>query len=229
MRNILYILIISIALSSCFKDDEMVPKHDPGDVIVDTIEMTEYYNYQLYYNLHDSTVVSSNERKIFDLNFECLDTSTVIRLNSANFALIAETEFKTFDKVNDTIGLEWKFDKSDGDVDSLSINNWININGTDTTYSDKVWVLNRGLSPLGISLGLKKIKFTRYSNGKFYFSYCDMDNSNLTEASVAKNPLYNYIQFSLSNGGEAIQTEPEYGSWDLLFAQYTTLLYTNEG
>ncbi|PLX03854.1 MAG: hypothetical protein C0595_05435 [Marinilabiliales bacterium] len=229
MKQLIYTVVIITLLTSCFKDDEMVPKHDPGDVIVDTIAMTQYYNYQLYYNLNDSNVVSSNEREIFDINFECVDTSTVIRLNTANFALIAETDFKTFEQVNDTVGLEWHFDKSDGDVDSLAINNWINIDGSDTTYSDRVWVLDRGLSPLGIALGLKKVKFTKFENNTFFFSFCNMDNSDLHEVYVSKDPDYEYVQYSLSNGGEKIQTEPMKNTWDLLFTQYTTLLYTNEG
>lgn len=229
MRQLIYISILAILLTSCFKEDEMVPKHDPGDVIVDTVAMTQFYDYQLYYSLLNSNVISLNERKIFDFNFECLDTSTVIRLNTANFALIAESDFKTFDKVIDTVGLEWHFDKSDGDVDSLAINNWISINGNDTTYSDKVWVLNRGLSPLGVALGLRKIKFTKFENNTFYFTFCNMDNSDLQEVSVSKDSDYDYVQYSLLNGGEIIQTEPMRNTWDLLFSQYTTLLYTNEG
>ncbi len=216
-------------LTSCFKDDEIVPPHDSGDVNTVIIPMTQYYVYQLYFNLENNEIVESNEREIFDLNFGCHDSSSVIRLNTANFALVAETAFENFEDVTDTVGLEWKFDKSDGNPDSLAISNWISIQDADTSYSNKVWVLNRGLSALGIQLGLMKIKFIQIKNNSYYFAFCDIDNSNMHEVVLPKDDRYGLMQYSLSNGGEVVQTEPFVNSWDLLFTQYTTLLFTAEG
>lgn len=229
MKKLLILSIVIFALTSCFKDDEVVPPHQPGDVKTVEIPLTQYYVYQYYFNLATAEKVSFNDRSVFDLNFECIDTSTVIRLNTSNFALIAETPFEKFGDVQDTVGLQWRFDKSDGDIDSLAISNWINIDGSDTTYSNKVWVLNRGLNPMGLQLGLIKIKFTAYKNNKFYFSYSKFNSEEIIDAVAEKNPNYLTVQFSLENGGEPIQTEPEKSNWDLLFSQYTTLLFTSEG
>lgn len=227
-----YILILIGVVSlftSCFKEDEKVLPHEEGEVTTTTIPMTQYYSYQIYFKLLNNEVVSSNNRSDFDLNFECADTSTVIRLNTANFAMIAETAFEKLQDVTDTIGLTWRYDKSNGDSDSLAINNWVLINESDTTFSNKVWVINRGLNSSGIQLGLKKIQFINYMDNRYYFVYSNMDNSDLVDTYVEKNDLFGYSQFLLSDAGELIQTEPENTNWDLNFTQYTTLLFTDEG
>lgn len=226
-RNIIIVLIGSLLLASCFKDDKMVPAHEPGQVTTMVIPMTQYYTYQVYFDIMSGEIVSSNDRSIFDLNFDCNDTSTIIKLNTANFAMIALTEFESFEEVTDTTGLKWNYDKSDGNPDSIALLNWINIANNDTTYSDKVWVINRGVNSLGIMLGLKKIKFTGLINGKYYFTYSNMDNSGKVEAYVEKNDAYSYTQYSLIEG-DVVQTEPDRFAWNLLFTQYTTLLFTND-
>lgn len=226
-----YILAIAIAgiFSSCFKEDERVPAHIPGELTTVTIPMTLNYAYQVYYKFSDNEIVSSNIRSGFDLNFENADTSAVIRLNTANFAMAAITTFDKLADVVDTIGLEWRYDKSDGNPDSLAIDNWIVVNGADTVFSNKVWVINRGINALGIRLGLKKIQFQKLVDNRYYFVYSNMDNSEWIETYVEKNNLYGYSQFLLSAQGELIQTEPEAFAWDLNFTQYTTLLFTDEG
>ena len=143
--------------------------------------------------------------------------------------MIAETAFEKLQDVTDTIGLTWRYDKSNGNSDSLAINNWILINETDTTFSNKVWVINRGLNSSGIQLGLRKIQFTNYIDNRYYFVYSNMDNSDLVDTYVEKNDLFGYSQFLLSDAGELMQTEPENTNWDLNFTQYTTLLFTDEG
>ncbi len=227
-NNILIILVISFAFTSCFEKDKMVPAHEPGDVITAIIPMTKYYNSQVYFNLYQNEMVSIDDRDIFDLNFDCHDTSTVIRLNTASFALIAETEYQNLEDVFDTSNLVWKFDCSSGTIDSLAINNWITIDDGDTTYTNKVWVMDRGISPLGIRLGLIKIKFTALKANKYLFTYSNMDNTGVVNAVVEKNNEFILTQYSFATGLSQ-QIEPLKEDWDLLFTTYTTMLYTNEG
>lgn len=215
--------------TSCFKKDEMVPAHDPGDVTTVVIPMTRYYTYQVYYKLENNEIISQNNRSAFDLNFSCNDTLSTIRLNTANFGLIAESDFVNFNDVTDTTGLKWNYDKSDGNADSIAIINWINTNDFDTTYSNKIWVFNRGINADGIQLGLKKIQFQELKGNKYFFKYSNMDNSEMVETTVEKVDGHSYVQFLLDGGGETIQTEPETNNWDLNFTQYTTLLFTDEG
>lgn len=228
IKNIAYIIILSILSSSCFKKDEVTDPHLPGDITTVVVPMTMYYTNQVYVDLEDTDFTSTNNRSDFDLNFSCDDTSSVIRLNTANFGLAAITEFEDFESVTDTSGLNWKFDGSTGDLDSLAFDNWITITNGDTSFSKKVWVMNRGISSLGIQLGLKKLKFTGLVGDKFYFTHCKMDNSDLTNAVVEKNPEHINTQYSFEEMLQK-QIEPNYNDWDLIFTQYTTMLYTTDG
>ena len=226
--HIISILIVFIILSSCFKEDDPIPPNPKPDKEVEIIPMTQYYSYQVYFDLASGEQVSSNPKDDFDLLFASSDTATRIRLNTATFMMAAETPFKEFESISDTAGLDWEFDSSDGNPDSTALLNWISISGTDTSYSDYVWVINRGINDVGIHRGFKKVKFNSLKNGTFHFTCMNMDNSDQKEIYVSKKSGYNHVQFSFDINAE-VEFEPERSAWDLLFTQYTTLLFTDEG
>ncbi|MFK5856064.1 MAG: HmuY family protein [Bacteroidota bacterium] len=228
MRKLITLLSLVVLFSSCFKEDEIVTPHDPGDAKTAIIPMTRYYSNQVYFSLEKEDIVSINNRSIFDLNFNCNDTTAVVRLNTANFALAAETIFDRLEDVTDTTGLTWKFDVSDGNPDSLAIHSWMSIIDGDTTFNNKVWVINRGLNSLGISLGIKKIQFTGFRSNTYYFTYSNLDNSEMVEGFALKDNKYSYMQYSFDDES-VVQIEPEIQNWDLLFTTYTTMLTTSEG
>jgi len=221
--------IIATVLTSCFKEDDPIQPHPNSTVKQEIIPLTEYYIYQIYFNLATGEQVSTNQKIDFDLSFACDDTATAIRLNTSTFMSAVSTAYTNFEQVNDTSGLKWKFDKSDGNPDSTALYNWISIDGTDTSYLNKVYIVDRGIDEMGFKLGLKKVIFKKLVKNKYYFTYANMDNTEQKEVVIEKNPGFNYIQFSFENGGEIKQVEPESDNWDLVFTQYTTLLYTSEG
>jgi hypothetical protein len=226
-KHIIVALIIAVLFSSCFKDDETLPSRvNPVEVV--TIPMGQYYTYQTYFNLTEDSLVSSNLKSDFDLSFSSGDSSWIIRLNTSTFMKAAMTEQTELTAVTDTAGMVWKFDNSNGDPDSTALYSWLDISGNDTLFFGKVYVINRGINELGVNLGLRKIIFEKLKNNTFYFKYSNMDNSGLVEASVRKDAAFNEVQFSLKTG-EVIQIQPPTLNWDLLFTQYTTLLYTNTG
>jgi hypothetical protein len=229
IKYIIIFSLLAIGLTSCFKEDDPIQPHPKSGIEQEVIPLTEYYVYQVYFNLATGEQVSSNYKNAFDLSFACDDTATAIRLNTSTFMKAAKTQSIEFDQVADTIGLVWKFDKSDGNPDSTAFVDWIKIEGTDTVFTNTVYVIDRGIDEEGFSLGLKKVIFRKIIQNKYYFTYANMDNSEQKDVVVEKNPGYNYTQFSFENGGEVKQVEPKTDNWDLLFTQYTTLLYTNEG
>lgn len=226
-KNIAFILSLSILLSSCFKEDETMPVR-VNPVEIETIPMGQYYTYQIYFDFEQDSMVSSNLKSEFDFSFSSGDSSWVIRLNTSTFMKTAMTNQTDLTQVMDTTGLTWKFDNSNGDPDSTALFNWMSVSGSDTLFPGRVYVINRGINELGVNLGLRKIIFEKLENNTFYFRYSNMDNTGLVEASVQKDEGYNDVQYSLKTGN-IIQLQPQTYNWDLLFTQYTTLLYTDEG
>ncbi|MCB2219935.1 MAG: hypothetical protein KQI35_06025 [Bacteroidetes bacterium] len=225
-KNLFYIIVLIFILTSCFKEDDPMPAFPMQTT---TIEMGKYYLYQVYFDLASNEKVLVQEKNDYDLAFECGDSSWHIQLNTAAFMFAGNTGMKDFEMVNDTTGLDWQFDKSDGDPDSTAIGQWLTFNVNDTVYSNHVYVLNRGYDHLGKVRGLKKIKFTKVDSTVYLFEYSDMNNENYNAFEIRKMPGVSYTYFSFNDGGKQLEMEPFTDTWDLLFTQYTTLLFTNDG
>ncbi len=226
IKQFLYIIASIVIFTSCFKEDDPLP---PPSEQTTTIEMGQYYLYQVYFDLINNMEVASNEKNDWDLGFESADSSWHITLNTSAFMVAANTEEKDFDAVTDTTGLIWKFDKSDGNPDSTAVGKWVNFEGNDTIYSNNVYVLNRGYDHLGNLRGLKKIVFLKVDLETYSIKYADLNGENENEFTLVKADSVRNVQFSFEEGGQQLNFEPPVLSWDLFFTQYTTLLYTDEG
>jgi hypothetical protein len=215
-------------MTSCFKDDEQVPAHIAGDYITDTVELTDNYKYQVYYNLLDSTAVITNNKDSWDLGFENTPRGWIVILNSACFMKAALLDGQEFGFPVDTTGAVWQFNPSDGSADSLAIGRWFTISGDDTIGTGRLVLLDRGIDAYGNSRGSSQLVMDSLVNGVYYFRIADFDGSDKQSYSVSKNGDANNILFSISNPTMDI-SEPPRNSWDLMFTQYTTLLYTDVG
>lgn len=230
------IAIISVTglmalLTSCFKEDERIVPHDPGDVTTDTVVMTNNYKYQVYYDLGTASAVATNQKKDWDLGFECSADGWHIILNTSNFMLAAKSGISDFSIPIDTVGMKFKYDESTGNPDSTAIGRWLHFLPPDSTksYTHEVYVINRGYDEAGNLRGLKKIVFESLDDYQYTIRYANLDGSDEHTYSVTKDPAVNYICFSFDNGGQQLDLEPPAFDWDLLFTQYTTLLYTDAG
>ena len=231
LKNITGLLILMMMASSCFKEDDKVPPHDPGDVTTDTIALTNNYRYQVYYDLGNESIIATNEKNTWDLGFECSSNGWHIILNTSNFMLAAKTGMTDFSIPLDTAGMHFKYDESTGNLDSTAIGNWLEFLPPDSTksYTEEVYVIDRGYDEAGNLRGLKKVVFMQLENDQYTFKFAKLDGSDEHTFTVIKDPAVNYICFSFDNGGQQLDLEPPSFDWDLLFTQYTTLLFTNEG
>ena len=228
----LVIFIISIFyLTACFKEDEKIAPHEPGDVKTVTIELTKDYRYQVYFDLGSGEVVSTNLKNQWDLGFECSTNGWHITLNTSCFMVAAETGLTDFSLPIDTVGYKWKFDVSSGNPDSTAIGNWVEFHFPDSTksYSNEVYVIDRGYNELGNLRGLKKIVFEEVGDSNYRFRFSNLDGTDENTFNITKDPSLNYIFFSFDEGGKQLDLEPPKYDWDLVFTQYTTLLVTDEG
>jgi len=223
------LILLPALLTSCFKEDKMLPLPDRGNVQTDTIAMTENYTYQVYFRLDSGKVVSSNRRMESDLGFDCSGSGWKIILNTSDFMRIADLGVVPFAQPCDTTGAKWRFDKSDGNPDSLAIGPWFSVKGTDTVSNHHVYLLDRGMDDLGKSLGILQIIFDSLKNSTYYFRFAGQKGGVISQGVVNKNPRVNYLFYSLSAGGSVKHLEPDKTTYDLLFTQYTTLLFTSAG
>jgi hypothetical protein len=234
MKRLIYItgiLASMLILTSCFKEDEKIAPHDPGDVKTVVIEMTNNYKYQVYFDLSSESVVGTNEKKAWDLGFECSQDGWHIILNTSNFMLAARSGTTDFDMELDTAGMDFIYDESTGNIDSTAIGTWLEFLPPDSikSYTQEVYVIDRGYDELGNLRGLRKVVFLELEDDKYTFRYSNMDGTNENTFTITKDPTVSYIYFSFDGGGQQLVYEPPTYDWDLLFSQYTTLLYTNEG
>lgn len=222
------IVLLPFFLSSCFKEDERIEPYDRGEKISATLAMTQTYKYQLYYNLNQMAMVSTNNKNDFDLVFDNSLNGFQVFLNTASFSQAAATGKFKMEDVSSSGGLAWRFDASSGNVDSLAFPNWISANAGDTTYTQEVFVMDRGYDDVGNMLGFRKIIFDSLVGQRYYFRYALLNGSDLVSATVEKTGDANFIYFSFVEGKQLFP-EPSRTAYDLLFTQYTTLLYTNDG
>ncbi|MCX6248742.1 MAG: hypothetical protein NTW10_13540 [Bacteroidetes bacterium] len=227
--RIISLIILSLALHSCFKKDEAVPVHPRGPVKTDTIAMTDTYKYQVYFDLASGTTVSTNIRTASDLGFEGSEEGWKIILNTSDFMKVADLGLIPFGQSHDTSGMKWKFDKSDGSADSLAFGKWFSIINGDTVSLNHVYAVDRGLDNLGIPLGFYQLVFDSLKHGTYYFRSAQLSGNNVHAGSVKKDPSVNFVWYSFSSGGSVVKLEPPKNAYDLLFTQYTTLLYTSVG
>ena len=223
------ILVIAAIFSSCFKEDEMITPHPPGSVETDTIPMTYNYRYQVYFDLDSGIIAGQNLKTESDLGFECSPSGWKIILNTADFMKAADLGAILFGIPQDTAHAAWKFDKSDGNPDSLAFGTWYQVVKGDTISNNHVYVVDRGFDENANPLGIYQVVFDSLVHNKYYFRFAPITGGNIQSGIVEKNGSVNYLYFSFSSGGSVKQLEPSKDSYDLLFTQYTTLLFTDIG
>lgn len=230
LRFILGLVFVSLAfsLSSCFKEDEAVLPHTPGDYITDTVALTETYKYQVYYNLSDSSVVASLAKTSWDLGFDNSPNGWQVILNTSCFMKSAYLSDQIFGIPADTTGVTWLFNPSDGSADSLAVGKWFTVENNDTVGTNRILLIDRGLDENGISRGFYQFVIDSLAGGTYYFRIAAMNGANPRSFAVSKQGGSNHVLFSISNPTTVVE-EPQSSDWDLLFTQYTTLLFTDVG
>ncbi|MBN2745388.1 MAG: HmuY family protein [Bacteroidales bacterium] len=229
MKPLIIIIAAIFLLTGCFKEDEKIPPHEPGSLQLQTVGMGQYYETQIYFDLSTNQIVTSHSKDLYDLKFACADSALLIKLNSAMFMKAASTGDTNFFGTTDTTGVSWKYDASSGNNDSIAIDNWFDITVSDTIFNQKVFIIDRGITALGVAQGVRKFRVLAYQKGIFTIQYANMDNSKISIVQVVKNPEKNFVQLNLNNNEPPLDLEPKKADWDLLFCQYTDILRTDAG
>jgi hypothetical protein len=221
MYKILKILLTALLLTSCFKEDASIQPNITEDFTVSE----SIYTHESFFDLATSQIVSVNPIDVWDLGFESSPAGWHIIINSGKYIGIYSSGTTDFDELKSIPpSAVWKFDKSDGNLDSTAIGRWIS---PQSVPSNEVFVI--GINDGVKYLPFKKIVFTSLNAGVYSFRFANLDGTESGTFSITKNPLKNFVHFSFSTGGKEVTVEPLKTSWDFVFTQYSTILYTDQG
>lgn len=208
----LVICTVFFLITSCFKEENPVPKPQPGNMETVTIDIGFPYLYQVYYDCKTNTIVQSNTKYDWDIAFECSDTGYHVLLNNALGMLCIDKGNIPITDNPDISNASWKWDNPNGDLDSTAIGDWRTVNS--------LFILNRQYDDNGNHLGYVKIKLTSVDAEKYIFSFSFLNTSTVYTDTVYKNASRNFIFFSFSNAGKVLNLEPPKNNWDLLFSNH---------
>lgn len=222
----IYLLIINIVLfTSCFKEDDIVPPHEQGDIQKGEIVLGQKYSSQVFYDLSTNTSISSNIISDWDLAFECGEDSWHIVLNAAQMMYAGNSNDTIFANVTSKSGLNMLFDKSDGNMDSTAIGNWFYIEDDTAKSFHYVYVIDCGMDENSINNGIKKITIDIINN-TYILKYADLNGDNLKNIAITKNDEFRYVYFSF-NDDKMVNIAPTKENWSLKFSKYATMLKSN--
>ncbi|WP_027418960.1 HmuY family protein [Crocinitomix catalasitica] len=210
--NSIGVLLILAVLVACEKEEIPVPAHIPGDGETNTIELGQYYENQLFFDLGTNTVVASNLKSAWDLSFESAEDGFHIFLNSAKGMAIHRSDL-SFDAITSADDLVWKWDAHSGNIDSTAIGNW--------QLSDQLYVIDRGYDHTGTHLGYYKLKVNAFDATSYTILVGDISSSTGVEKVVMKDASRHLTYYHLETG--TIEIAPKDELYDIVFTQYTYL------
>lgn len=221
-----YILLMALLamLTGCFKDDEAVLPHQAGGLISGSVELNPDYRMTVWFDLENYETVARHDKQLWDLAFDGAQGCHVM-LNSACFMQCAETGCTDPRLVNTVEGWNFWFDKSDGNPDSLSTKGWFTVQGNDTSYSRQIYLIDRGNDVAGMHRGYFKVQFLGCSASEYQIAMADLNANEMKEITVPRHSNGAQALFNFDDPHHPIAAPVHY---DLIFSQYTTLLFTDE-
>lgn len=225
MKRLTLLIILATILTSCFDEDSYVINPVP---IAEVKIPYDINDYQTYFSLNDTLIVSYNSAEGWDLGFESSASGYHIILNTSKFMLAGNTNSTDFYGITSSTSYNMIFDSSTGDLNSTAIGDWADFSDPlNPIFLKKVYVIDRGKNKAGVHLGFKKIVFEKFESNKYFIKYSNLDNSDEHVFEIPKDETKNFVQFSFNNGGNLTTQEPSKDNWDLLFTKYSTILFDN--
>lgn len=209
-----YLFIIMFVFISCEMEEIPVSPHNPGNIQINQIELSNDYRHQVFYDLGSNSIISDNLKTDWDLGFESSSQGYHVILNSSTYSSLSYIENISFNDNIDPTGLIWSWDNPNGDLDSSAFGDSRNVSG--------FYVFDRGFDLNGTPRGFKKILIDSITNEFYQISFSNLDNSDYNSFKLYKDPSVNFTCFSFESN-QIVDIEPSYNDWDLLFSQYTHL------
>lgn len=206
-------------LVACQKEEIPVKPFDRGDVELETIEMGADYSKQIWFDLGDKKVVSTNDKDLWELAFDCADTAQNIYLNSGMAMMAAKTRYTRMEDAKADADLFFLADHPNN-PDSLAFAGWLQ-------EPAAVWLLDLGYTNDGQSRGKMFVQVAEHTEKAITVRYKKPGEKEASTAVIEKNDLYNRAYFSFTTG-EQVWVEPAKTEYDICFTQYMEIFYEPE-
>lgn len=218
MIKAVLLLLLLTAIYGCFQEDTPIQPVERHGIRINH----SMYDYQSFFDMSSDTIYTNPNDK-WELAFESAAGGWHIRINYSNYFGIYRTGSTDFNATSyPTQDKNWLYDASSGNPDSTAIGNWREVTGE----GSQIYLLG---SYDGVRYNpFLKLQFHLVTDTSYRFSYAALDNSGFTDIIIAKDTSYNYVYYSLRRKDTVI-IEPPKNNWDILFTQYITTLFTNEG
>jgi len=214
MKAFLYLSMILLGVSSCMKDEIPVLAHEEGEITTNEVNLSTDYRYQAYYDFGTNSFVKQHEKIEWDLGFETGVSGFHAVLNTSKSMRVAEFPIAAFASTTDTVGSQWKYDVTSGNLDSTAIGDWQSANS--------FYIIDRGYSHDGIHQGFRKLQILVVNNNEYEILFSGLDGSNEQTAILEKDSEYNFTFLSF-NTNDVVEIEPQKDGWDIVFGQYSHL------
>jgi hypothetical protein len=230
-RLTLYILLV-FTIVSCIPEETPVEPHEPGDNEVGSTDIYSIYEYQVYYSLSENKVIKTNEYDIWDFNFDCGEDLYIL-LNSAKIMKTIDLGEIDFDSIGEEDIPEadssiWMVDMPSGSLDSTAIGEWWTKEGGEIKSKNHVYLVDRG-SIMSRKKRYAKIQILKFDQNIYTIKYQIIKTGDpVRTIDVPKDPTLQYISLSIDGEGEVMKLQPPRGTWDLVFTNYSELLWNSE-
>lgn len=220
-------LILLFTLSSCFKEEDALPKPIyNGTVNTVIIPLTSEYSKQFYFDLFTNSIIKEHNNEIWDLAFDAQENEFHVWLNGSKKMQIWNTGDTSFNSVQSSANATWVCDYPTGEISHNAFGEWgapqPNGNVISKGY---VYVVDRGVNHSEINIGFKKIKIEGLVNGVYKIRFSKLNGEDEHVVEIPKNSQYNRIYLSFNNNGSIVDAEPPKSQYDLIFTRYTHIFF----
>ena len=216
MEKVIAYIFFAVVLSSCWKEEIPINANAlDGDNSI-LIRMGSDYGNQIWYDIDNREVIQQNRKDIWDLGFILEDGNVYVRLNTANAATaLATNASELIELTTNPSGAIFRTDHPNGSLDSLAIGL--------ISFPSNVYIINRGFSTTGESLGNWKVRFISYESNKITFEMARMNGANLRTVSLDITTSQSWNCYSIENN-QKVDWEPN-DRWHFCFTQYSHVFY----
>lgn len=224
--NILFFILVILTFSACFEEDEKLPEY------ISNLELFELpysmYTTNVYFDLSSGEIVHHHENDTWDIAFQTGRNDHRIIANSADLLQMANVGQISFGNYTALSGEEnWVYDASSGVADSSATGNWVDTTAQPWSYTNDLYLLGK---ENGLTYDvIQKVQFVAVDEQQYMILHGSLESAIPDTLIVQKDSTVNFIGYSFRNGNVPVNFEPPKNQWDIVFKQYYTTLYTDDG